>query len=285
VPIVHSHPDTQGTRPLAHLFQAERYQQVARQHREAYAAAQPFPHAVLDDFLPEDVCDRLLDEFPSPGRIDWLRFERHHSRKLATRGDGQFGDYTRDLLLQFNGAAFLEFLETLTGITGLISDPYFEGGGLHQIERGGYLKVHADFNWHQKLSLDRRINVIVYLNRDWREEYNGHLELWDCSMSRCVREVLPVYNRCVAFSTTSWSYHGHPQKLACPSDRTRKSLALYYYSNGRPDDERRARHGTLWQERPAGRRFGKVVGDALRASASVAEAPARLLRHLASRLG
>ena len=54
----------------------------------------------------------------------------------------------------------LEFLETLTGIDGLVPDPYFAGGGLHQIVRGGFLKVHADFNWHPKLRLDRRLNML-----------------------------------------------------------------------------------------------------------------------------
>ncbi len=269
---------------IAQLFHGERFQDLARRQREAYAAAEPFPHAVLDDFLPDEVCEKVLAEFPSRGQIRWMRFERHHSKKLATSGDGQFGGFTRDLLKEFNGAGFLQFLEALTGITGLISDPYFEGGGLHQIERGGHLKVHADFNWHRKLQLDRRLNVIVYLNKDWREEYNGHLELWDRTMTRCVRKVLPVWNRCVVFSTTSWSYHGHPEKLACPEGQTRKSLALYYYSNGRPAEEGDARHGTLWQERPGGSRFAELMGRFLRGSASVAEVPARLIRHVASRL-
>jgi hypothetical protein len=271
---------------LGQLFHRPHFQRLAEQCRPGYSAADPYPHAVLDDFLPAGVCERLLQEFPKPDRIAWLRFERHHSKKLATKGDGQFGGYTRDLLREFNGAAFLEFLETLTGITGLIPDPYFEGGGLHQIEPGGYLKVHADFNWHRKLSLDRRINVIVYLNKDWREEYNGHLELWDRTMARCVRKVVPVLNRCVVFSTTSTSYHGHPEKLACPVGWTRKSLALYYYSNGRPAEERGDKHGTLWQERPAatGTSFRRLAGHALRATAAAAEVPARLMRHLASRL-
>ncbi|MBV9123056.1 MAG: 2OG-Fe(II) oxygenase [Planctomycetes bacterium] len=275
-----------GIRGARQLFQEEeRYHELAREHRPAYEAALPFPHVVLDDFLPVEVCEGLLEEFPEPSRIDWMRVERHHSKKLATRGDGQFGKHTRFVMQQLNGAAFLEFLETLTGITGLIPDPYFEGGGLHQIQDGGYLKVHADFNWNKKLSLDRRINFILYLNKDWREEYHGHLELWDRSMTRCVRKVLPIYNRCVIFNTTSWSYHGHPEKLACPPGRTRKSLALYYYSNGRPEGERGEKHGTLWQERPPSGRYRGLVGNALRASASVVEAPGRWLRSLANRLG
>jgi 2OG-Fe(II) oxygenase superfamily len=264
-----------------HWFQDDRYKLFAEQHRPAYAAADPFPHTVIDDFLPAEVCEKLLAEFPSNDRQDWLRFDRHHSRKLATREDSHLGDYTRELLAHFNSAACLHFLEALTGITGLIPDPYFEGGGLHQIEPGGYLKVHTDFNFHHRLKLDRRINLIVYLNKDWREEYNGHLELWDCTMSRCVCKVLPGYNRCVVFSTTDWSYHGHPDKLACPPGRTRKSLALYYYSNGRPAEERSAAHGTMWQERPADSAVRRACAVVLRGAAGAVESPAKLLRKAA----
>ncbi|MBI1918373.1 MAG: 2OG-Fe(II) oxygenase [Planctomycetes bacterium] len=266
------------------LFGDDRYQALADRHKQAYAQADPFPHTVLDDFLPAEFCEKLLAEFPTPGQADWLRFERHHSRKLATREDSQLGDFTRAVLTQFNSAACLRFLEALTGITGLIPDPYFEGGGLHQIEPGGFLKIHTDFNFHQRLRLDRRINLIVYLNKDWREEYKGHLELWDRTVSRCVRKVLPVYNRCVVFSTTDWSYHGHPEKLACPPGWSRKSLALYYYSNGRPAEEQSEAHGTMWQERPADGAVRRFCAGVLCGVASVVETPARLLRHMATSL-
>jgi hypothetical protein len=263
------------------LFQNQRYKLLAEQHRPGYAIADPFPHAVIDDFLPPEICDKLLAEFPSTECKDWLRFERHHSRKLATKEDSHLGEFSRAVLAHFNAAACLRFLETLTGITGLIPDPYFEGGGLHQIEPGGFLKVHTDFNFHNRLKLDRRINLIVYLNKDWREDFKGHLELWNRTVSRCVRKVLPVYNRCIVFSTTDWSYHGHPEMLACPPGRTRKSLALYYYSNGRPDAERSAAHGTLWQERPADSAMRKVCAGMLGGMATVVEGPAKVLRKAA----
>ena len=142
----------------------------------------------------------------------------------------------------------LQFLEALTGIEGLIPDPYFGGAGPHQIEPGGFLKIHADFNWHPLLKLDRRLNLIVYLNREWREEYGGHIELWDREMTRCERKVLPVWNRTVVFNTTDFSYHGHPEPLASPPGTTRKSVSFYYYSNGRPAEERSAPHDTLFRK-------------------------------------
>jgi Rps23 Pro-64 3,4-dihydroxylase Tpa1-like proline 4-hydroxylase len=235
----------------ASYFDAESLQALADRHRDEYRKAKPFPHVVIDDFLPEKDLDIVLDEFLQAQDEGWRRFDNPREKKLAERRETSFGPFTRHLLAaNFNSSVFLEFLESLTGITGLIPDPYFEGGGLHQIVPGGFLKVHADFNWHKDLKLDRRLNVIVYLNRDWEEEYGGHLELWNRDMTRCERRVLPIFNRCVIFSTTDFSYHGHPEPLSCPEDMTRKSLALYYYSNGRPAEELSDAHSTLFQSRP-----------------------------------
>jgi hypothetical protein len=237
----------------SYYFSPESLRAVADEHRQAFLTAQPFPHVVIDDFLPEWVLDKVIDEFPDPGDIPWKEFKQATSKKLATEGDAFFGDFTRHLLTQFNSATFLQFLERLTAIEGLVPDPYFFGGGLHQIEPGGFLKVHADFNWHEQLKLDRRLNVLVYLNKDWQESYGGALELWDKDMTHAVTSVLPIFSRFVVFATTDYSYHGHPEPLTCPPDRTRRSLALYYYTNGRPDSERSAAHSTLYQQRPGER--------------------------------
>ena len=170
--------------------------------------------------------------------------------KLASNLDSQMGTATRQLLQQFNSSAMCGFLEKLTAIDGLVPDPHFVGGGLHQIQPGGFSKVHADFNWHNRLQLYRRLNLLLYLNDDWHEDYGGHLELWDRNMERCVQRVLPVANRCVIFSTTSTSYHGHPNPLTCPQGRTRKSMALYYYSSARDEEIQSDAHTTLFQVRP-----------------------------------
>ena len=112
------------------------------------------------------------------------------------------------------------------------------------------MKVHVDFNKHKKMHLDRRLNLLIYLNKDWQEEYGGHFELWNQEMTGCEKKVLPIFNRCVIFNTSDFSYHGHPNPLDCPEDRTRKSLALYYYSNGRPAEEISEKHTTVFKERP-----------------------------------
>jgi len=224
---------------------------LATKYKDAYAQAQPFPHIVIDNFLPEFVLDNILSEFPQPGSIDWQKFDAPAEKKLASTSELQMGEATRSLLYQLNGSTFINFLEQLTSIEGIIPDPHFVGGGLHQIEPGGYLKMHVDFNQHTRLSLDRRLNLLLYLNKDWHEDYGGHLELWDRDMTRCEKKILPIFNRCVIFSTTDFSYHGHPEPLTCPEGRTRKSLALYYYSNGRPAEEiAGAGHSTLFKTRP-----------------------------------
>ena len=141
------------------------------------------------------------------------------------------------LIQALHSPRFLEALAAATGVDGLIVDPHLDGGGLHQIERGGRLAIHRDFMEHPIMHVDRRLNVIVYLNEGWREEWGGALEIWDRNLRRCERRIAPVFNRTFVFLTTDYSYHGHPDPLDCPPGVTRKSVALYYYTNGRPDDE------------------------------------------------
>src|SRR5262245_58356252 len=230
---------------------AGRLQQLAEANAEKYRNNDPFPHIVIDDFLPESIVEGVLENFPQPkSKIDWVRFDNEEEKKLAFPTADKMPQPVRDLLFFLNSQTVLSFLERMTGIAGLLPDPYYVGGGLHQIERGGHLQVHADFNKYEKFSLDRRLNLLLYMNKDWKEEYGGHLELWDTSMKHCEQRVLPLFNRCVVFSTTSNSYHGHPVPLTCPEGRTRKSLATYYYSNGRPEEERNEAHSTVWQKRP-----------------------------------
>jgi hypothetical protein len=204
---------------------------------------------VFDDFFDPELLDLVLTEFPKPGEIRWQRFDNAHEIKLASAAEASFGPATRLLLYHLNSATFLDFLSSVTGIKHLIPDPGFAGGGLHQIVPGGKLGIHVDFNKHEDYGLDRRLNLLLYLNKDWRESYGGHLELWDRSMSECQAKVLPMFNRVMIFGTTDFTYHGHPDPLRCPDHMTRKSLALYYFSNGRPAEEITGSHSTVFQAR------------------------------------
>jgi Rps23 Pro-64 3,4-dihydroxylase Tpa1-like proline 4-hydroxylase len=217
--------------------------------REEYLTADPFPHIVIDGLFDDAPLDAVLREFPAPSETRWARFDNPMEKKLGYYyAESSISDNIRRFLDAMNGFEMLLFLEVLTGIDGLIPDPYFGGGGLHQIEPGGFLKVHADFNVHPKLKLDRRLNMLIYLNKDWKEEYGGHLELWDPEMRQSRKRILPIFNRTVIFSTTDTSFHGHPHPLACPPGKTRRSVSLYYYTAGRPAEERSAAHDTIFKE-------------------------------------
>lgn len=264
------------------------YMSLAQSQNTAYTNAQAFPHVHIDDFVPEELCDLLLKEFPDPRDACWTSFNDPTGIKLASSRVTMMGLTTQQILGYFNSAAFLQFLETLTGIDGLIPDPWFEGGGLHQIQKGGYLKIHADFNRHEKLKLDRRVNVLLYLNANWREEYGGHLELWNKDMSCCVERILPKLNRLVVFNTTDTSFHGHPQPLNCPDGNCRRSLALYYYTNGRPAEEVSESHSTLYQATPEERqrmqsrgfRIRQGCSESLEFVASLLNKPSALIRRI-----
>jgi Rps23 Pro-64 3,4-dihydroxylase Tpa1-like proline 4-hydroxylase len=214
---------------------------------DRYATAKPFPHIVLDGLFDDAALDAVLREFPGPRDTEWRQFDSVTEKKLGFFHDrSRVSKTIRDFLNDMNSWPMLLWLEALTGIEGLIPDPYFGGGGLHQIEPGGFLKVHADFNVHPKLKLDRRLNMLIYLNREWKEEYGGHLELWDADRKTCREKILPVFNRTVIFSTTDTSFHGHPHPLTSPEGVTRKSVSLYYYTAGRPEEERSAAHDTIF---------------------------------------
>ena len=225
-------------------------QALAKRLHPEFTAAEPYPHAVIDNLFDDRVLSEIVDAFPEEDWPNWREFATPEEDKLGTRDASLIPPKILSFLALLNSAPFVEFLETLTGVHGLIPDPYFDGGGLHKIVRGGRLEIHADFNRHRKMKLDRRINLLIYLNKDWREDYGGHLELWDRGMTACQRKVLPTFNRTVFFCTTDFTYHGHPEPLRCPADMARRSLALYYFSNGRPDDETSGSHSTLFKCRP-----------------------------------
>jgi Rps23 Pro-64 3,4-dihydroxylase Tpa1-like proline 4-hydroxylase len=240
-------------RPLSiqSFLPLSRMAEIAESARLTYASAKPFPHFAIDNFFDPALVDQVLAEFPKPGQIKWQSFDNEQEIKLASAAESSFGPMTRLLLYHLNSITFLDFLSKITGIDNLIPDPCFEGGGLHQIPRGGKLGVHADFNKHRRFGLDRRLNAILYLNKDWREEYGGHLELWNREMTQYEARILPLFNRFMVFGTTDFTFHGHPNPLQCPEGMTRKSLALYYFTNGRPAQEITGEHSTLFKARVA----------------------------------
>jgi Rps23 Pro-64 3,4-dihydroxylase Tpa1-like proline 4-hydroxylase len=233
-------------------FNISELEKLAKSKAAEYKNAKPFPHIVIDNFMNPEPLKKVLEDFPSPDKKIWREYENYFEGKLEAQGEEKVSDFTSQLLYQFNSAPFLYFLETLTGIKNLMPDPYFLGGGLHQLKRGGKLGIHADFNEHGKLPhLSRRVNAIIYLNENWLDEYNGHLELWDTDMTTCVQKIAPIFNRLAVFDVTDYNYHGVPDLLNCPENMTRKSIGLFYFTVGRPEQEIiNGKKSTLFLARP-----------------------------------
>jgi hypothetical protein len=211
--------------------------ELGKKYFEQYSNNSPFPNLSFEDFFNKEFLDLVLEEFPDlSSRADY-KFNNQNEAKLATKGEYKLGPNAKTFIRFLNSQPFLDFLSNLTGIENLLPDPTLAGGGYHEIKPGGFLKIHSDFNKHPVYRLDRRINVLIYLNKDWPEEYGGHFELWNEDMTECVKKISPKFNTLALFSTTSKSYHGHPNPLTCPASRSRKSIALYYYTNGRPQHE------------------------------------------------
>jgi hypothetical protein len=196
-----------------------------------YRSASPFPHIWIDSFLDPDIVRRVVSEFPGPGDTEWIQYKHYNENKLGKSKREEFPALIGRLVDDLNSPAFVSVLAEITGIPGLMPDPMLEGGGMHQTESGGFLNVHADFTMHHyHPRWRRRCNLIIYLNEGWRPEWGGDLELWSRDMSACVTRISPVINRAVVFNTDETSFHGYPDPIRCPPDVTRKSLALYYFT-------------------------------------------------------
>lgn len=220
----------------------------------AFRNADPVPFVVIEEFLPSEIAEAVSAEFPSKDSEIWAKLPTDDQRgKFATNDEARIPPCARRLLFELNSGHFLRFLETVSGIDDLIADTKMVGGGLHRIERGGKLSLHVDFSHHPSNGLFRRLNLLIYLNKGWKEEYGGHFELWTPDLRRPVQRILPTFNRCVVFATSSRSYHGHPEPLTCPDGEARKSVALYYFTQAPPIGEEDTVHNTRFRSRPGER--------------------------------
>lgn len=203
----------------------------------------PFLHTVIDDLIPPRMVRLINEEWPAD-EASWHPYNHKYSQKRACFNPELFGFYTREQLSVMNSAAYTRMLGAQFGLLNLVSDPMLFGGGLHESFAGGFLSIHADFNIHPQTKLIRRLNLLLFLNEDWREEYGGNLELWDGE--KCCESIAPIAGRCVIFETTNRSFHGHPTPMTC-GDRSRRSIALYYYSPAM-EGEQVVEHSTLYIE-------------------------------------
>lgn len=198
----------------------------------------PFPHLVLDDLWPEDVLQAIVDEFPDPDHPAWKTYGDPRERgKMCCDRPEQWGPRVAAMMSSLTSTSFCEVLSTVTGIGGLVGDVI--GGGMHMTGAGGRLGMHVDFNRHPRTGWDRRLNLLVFLNRQWCAEWGGSLLL---GRDEAQTRILPLFNRTVVFETSDTSWHGHPEPIV--GGRWRRSIACYYYAPPRDADERS--HSTRW---------------------------------------
>lgn len=219
------------------------------ENHNKFIKSTPFNNIVIDNMFYDHIIDHISSLFPSPLEKKWWVYDNPLEKKLAFNKLSELDTTFSDFFEFMNSNFFINFLEKLTGLNGLIPDRNLNGGGLHQIVNGGKLDIHEDYNIHKDLKAFRKVNAILYLNKNWKESYGGHLEMWDKNMTKCEEKILPIANRLVVFRTDQTSNHGHPHPLTCPEDESRKSLAIYYYL--RTDDvEKTPYKSTIFKKLP-----------------------------------
>ena len=221
--------------------------EIGRGFADRYRSGKPYHYIGIDNFLPLEVADRVRQEALAQG-VKAAENASEQEKLKASYNPDSLPHYSRLVFNALNSQAFLKFLEEMTGIKELIPDPYYTGGGIHRTNNGGYLGIHADFNYHKRMNLERRLNVLIYLNPDWKEEYGGSFEIWTDDMTEKVASFPPIMNRMCCFSTSSTSMHGNPEPINHPEGEPRLSIALYYYTA--TWDESRVAHSTLFRARP-----------------------------------
>ena len=227
------------------------WSETAARLGQAYQRSEPFPHIVIENFIDPRVLDQVLEHFPTEPEGGSHTFERDQEKhKTQFDPDTLRNPYVSLVFNQLNSQGFLGGLEALTGIEGLVPDPYFAGGGFHETRPGGKLDVHTEFNFLERLRLERRVNLILFLNKDWQPGYGGELELWDVGMTKRYASVPPVFNTAVIFSTSLESFHGHPDPLNFPEGQSRKSIALYYYTSPLEALDDKPHRTTIFKPRP-----------------------------------
>jgi len=220
---------------------------ISNQFSTQYQLARPFPYIIIDNFLPESILNSVIEEinknqnwaYDKVGWTETFQVNKFYWPKDVESAGNMSKDLpvTSTLINYLNSAEILNFLEELTGIKNLIPDELLMGGGLHRIKSGGKLSIHKDYTIHPVKKMYRRLNLLLYLNKGWRSEWEGNLELWDKNIEKAEVKVSPIFNRAVIFTISDSSLHGHPIPLNTPSDVNRDSIALYYFTEENPEGD------------------------------------------------
>lgn len=223
----------------------------------------PFAHCVIDNFFVTEVADSLYEKINSLDLKDanckfTNKNRKHEYNKFAFSEIDKLPSSLQNIFVYLNSKEFISKIEKLTGVYDIVHGDYnLIGAGVHVIKNEGFLDMHTDFNsYYHRIhgKLDRRINLLIYMNKDWKSEYKGDLLMYHPDNISEVKRIQPIFNRCVIFNTTNKSVHGHPEPLCVPKeDLYRKSIAVYYYTkntNRKFDFEGDVEHNTIWHKTP-----------------------------------
>jgi Rps23 Pro-64 3,4-dihydroxylase Tpa1-like proline 4-hydroxylase len=212
----------------------------------AYRSAKPFKHLVLDNLFSDDLLDRVISEMRPMGEGDWVQEDNDHIQQFNLRSAVYLGEAGSELTAFLHSAKFLYFLSEITGIWELLPDPYLQGGGYHLIPPGGKFDVHVDRNTAYSTGLTRRLSLLIYLNKDWKHEYGGQLELWNKEGTECEVAIEPIFNRTTIFEITDQNFHGVPATVACPEGRSRNCFTAYFHTVGFPGIKEIVPHTSIY---------------------------------------
>lgn len=224
-----------------------------------FREAAPFRHLVLENLFDPELLRLVETEFSLLKKKDWVRYDNASERKLGSRPDAKLGPGAQLYFDLIHSGEFTNFLSAITGIDYLLPDPMLFGGGLHEIPPGGHFAVHIDFNKHPVSRLDNRLVFITYLNRGWDPSYGGALELWHQDGNKKGAEIVPEFGRSILLYQSRDSLHGHPDPVRAPNGRPRRSIAAYFYTNGREDGESADSHTTQIKRPISLSRWGRAV--------------------------
>lgn len=200
--------------------------------KQKYLNAKPFEHIIINDFLDEAYINSIYDEFPQNYDSDeWHKYYNPIEIKYANDKIDNFKENIKDLFYILCTDEIIKLFSEISDIKNLEYDSYLHGAGLHAHPRNGRLNMHLDYEKHPYMDKERRLNIILYLSKDWKEEWNGHTELWDKNMTECVKKSPVIFNTAIIFKTNDISFHGVPEKIKCPINMYRKSFAFYYVSD------------------------------------------------------
>jgi dTDP-glucose 4,6-dehydratase len=199
--------------------------------KNKFSGAEPFDHIIIPNFLKDEYAELLFKEFPEDVESGkWYKYNNPLEKKYARDDIKNFPIHLKEFFYLLSTNEITETFSNLSSIPFLECDPYLHGAGLHVHPTGGTLHMHLDYEKHPFIDKERRLNVILYMSKDWKEEWNGETQLWDKNMEQCAVKSPVKFNTAIIFKTNNISWHGLPEKICCPEGVLRKSIAYYYIS-------------------------------------------------------